>query len=147
MLRELRLGVINLPRIERGEGLIPEFPPEEELPPITFRVDRDWVERFAAKNRWSRPRFWFGDGPAGRPAGRPQLAGWEQIQGEMERRIREGEAEESWRAESNYLAEWIANQMPRLKTPSAKRIAGLAEPIERIWAECRRKVAAICSAT
>lgn len=123
VLQELRLGVINLPRLERGEGLIPTFPADDDQPNAhEYRVDREWVDRFAAKNRWPLPRFWFGDGPTGRPVGRPRLAGWDEVQREMEQRIHDGLAHNSWNVESNYLAAWIAEQITGQRTPSAKSI-------------------------
>lgn len=122
LLRELRLGVINLARLERGEGLIPELPPEHEWPPIDRLVTRDWVDRFCAKQRWQRPRFWFQDAPVGRRRGAPGYRNWKHIEQELERRIQLGEAKESWRAESNYLVDWIAHVFPGEQPPQAKTI-------------------------
>jgi hypothetical protein len=133
VLQELRLGVINLPRLERGEGLIPAFPPEADQPNANeYRVDREWVESFAAKNRWPLPRFWFGDRPTGRPQGRPAYRHWDAIEVELQRRIQSGEAESSQVAESNYLSEWAAEQFPRETPPSPNTIRDKNE-LRPLW--------------
>jgi hypothetical protein len=137
VLRELRIGIINVPRIQRGEGLIPELPPEGDLPSPLEMVDRDWVERFAAKNHWPRPRFWFGDAPAGRPVGRPQFIGWDAVTQEMGRRIEEGTDADSWRQESNHLSQWAIENFPRDNPPSAKTIRNQLGELRRALLQAR----------
>ena len=75
MLRELRLAVINFPRLERGLDVIDPIPPDEELPDPDQSVDRAWLMEFLDKQEGSRePEFWFGraDQPIPRQ-GRPSL--------------------------------------------------------------------------
>lgn len=112
ILEQLRLAVLNLPRLRRGEPLIPSRPPDHELPdPNTTRMSREEVQEFCAKQPWALPRFWFAAAPGRGRVGRPSLA--PQILQEMERRAEADELESTISAEGVSLLEWVRQAHPQ----------------------------------
>ncbi len=73
MLRELRVAVINIPRLWGGRELLKSIPPDSKLPNPDTRVDRRWLMEFCGKQDWDKPEFWFPLQVAARRPGRPSL--------------------------------------------------------------------------
>lgn len=71
LLQELRLGCLNIPRIEKGENIIDEIVEEDSLPSALVPVDKEWLTKFCEKQGWDRPRFWFPEDAIANPVGRP----------------------------------------------------------------------------
>ena len=72
MLRELRVAAINIPRVREGKELLPQIPPEHELPdPDDETVDYEWLVEFCEKQGWPTPDFWRYERGYVRPQGRP----------------------------------------------------------------------------
>lgn len=123
---ELRRGLINLGRGRdwKFEGLVPEdeMPPLEALPGSEIEVTKDFVRRFAEKQRWPLPSFWFHDeSPDRRPPGRPSHN--QKLLAELEARAMRGELEQTVTAEARALNDWAVEQdYTRMKVPSVVRI-------------------------
>ena len=75
LLYELRAGVIGVHLRDQGNPLPDAMIPEDELPPATERVDRDWIARFADKQGWEPPTFLTTGFEPARRKGRPSEAG------------------------------------------------------------------------
>ena len=75
LLYELRAGVIGVHLRDQGNPLPDAMIPEDELPPATERVDRDWITRFADKQGWEPPTFLIDGYEPARRKGRPSEAG------------------------------------------------------------------------
>ena len=59
MLRELRLGVLNIKRLEEGQEMLDVLPPEKDLPDPSEPVDQLWLAEFLKKqDGWYEPKFW-----------------------------------------------------------------------------------------
>ena len=71
LLLELRAGIIGVQLREQGEPLPDVMISEEDLPPATERVDRDWIARFADKQGWEPPTFLATGFEPARRKGRP----------------------------------------------------------------------------
>jgi hypothetical protein len=119
--RELRLYVVNAPRLRDGLQLIDPIPDDANLPPSTTRLTRDQVAEFCDKQRWPKPRFWFGDESQGASfAGRPSYM--RAIVQELHDRAQAGALNETLAGQSRDLKAWVDQQYPRVQTPTARTI-------------------------
>src|ERR1700694_5759816 len=60
VVQELRLGLINLPRLRKGKPLLKKCPPDADLPPATEPFYRRDIIDFCNKQAgWPKPQFWF----------------------------------------------------------------------------------------
>jgi hypothetical protein len=129
--RELRLAVLNLPRLRRGEGLISPIPPEEAWPPSTTLLSKADIEDICAKQKWPLPRFWF-DKQSSQPSfpGRPSLMA--AIVQELERRASANSLEPSLAREAEVLFQWAREHFPGEQTPKPRSIEnGIREEYRR----------------
>jgi hypothetical protein len=122
--RELQLSLINLERQQRGLERIESLPPEDQRPPATTEISRDHLEEFCAKQRWPKPRFWFGDHSEG-PSfpGRPSLN--RAIVQELRERAQAGQLKATVAAQSEDLKLWVDQKHPGVQTPTARTIENI----------------------
>jgi len=119
MLRELQYAVINIPRLERGEGPLTQLVPTEQLPNPDEQVDRDWLIEFCGKQDWTIPSFCRGRVyKESRFAGRPGFAHRIELEEELERRAKVGELSATLAAEAKALHSWCLDTFPRSRPPT-----------------------------
>lgn len=110
---ELRRAHINLApgRDWEVDGLVPEdeMPALDDLPGSEIEVRKEFVKRFAQKQRWPLPRFWFpGEAPPTRRSGRPSHI--PEILQELEARAERGELRKTMTEEARELNAWAVNR-------------------------------------
>jgi|SRR5689334_4066986 len=131
--RELRIFLLNRPRLSQGEGPIQPIPEDDQLPPATGRLSKSDLEEFCAKQGWTKPRFWFGrvtDGP-GFP-GRPTIM--RAIVQELERRAEAGQLSETLTDQATELVAWANERLPPgpIPIPGTRSVANAIRKI--YWA-------------
>lgn len=123
---ELRRGLINLGdgRDWKVDGLVPEedMPSLQQLPGSEIEVTKDFVRRFAEKQHWPLPRFWFQEEAQNRrPSGRPSHN--QELLAELKDRAIRGELSDTVTAEARALNDWAVEQdYTRLQVASVVRI-------------------------
>ena len=130
--RELRIFVINSPRLRNNEGLIDPIPDDVNLPPTSTRLSRQQIEVFCAKQQWSEPRFWFGQENQG-PSfpGRPSKMN--AIVQELKARAQAGLLSNTLAGQARELKAWVDQQFPAEQVPTARTIEnGIRESYRRL---------------
>lgn len=123
ILRELRIAVINIPRLMEGKPLLKlnEIPPDDELPSPDERVDRAWLIEFCTKQQgWDTPEFWFHHNAETRAPGRPSHK--ELVEATFEARCDRGETEATISAEARAICKELKEQHTVSRLPEPKTI-------------------------
>lgn len=124
VLRELRIGVINLRRVSDGLPWVKELPKETELPPSSHVVDKAWMSNFCNKQGWPYPLFWFpSEDPNPRRRGRPAYPHMKAIREELARRAEQSELATTLTEETRHLQRWASQQFPSPDAPKLKTLS------------------------
>lgn len=127
--RELQMGLYKLEKSCMGEGSWAELqeplkkpPKEEDLPPKSTLVNREFIEKFCGKQYWALPEFFFTT-TTKQPAfpGRPSIMS--AIVQELEPLAQQGKLEDTLASQSRKLEDWANKKWPGKQTPTAKSIA------------------------
>jgi hypothetical protein len=118
ILRELRLALINLPRLAEGKGLIEEIP--SQLPAPDSLMSQEEMYGFCEKEgHWPRPKFWFGESMNTTSfPGRPSIMS--AILQELDRAHKNGELKDSLAKQSRALVQWASEVFPANQRPTVK---------------------------
>lgn len=110
--RELRLAVLNLPRLQRGGPTVDPDIPDAELPPTDTLVSPEFLMQFCEKNQWPPPRFWpqLHQTEQPRRPGRPSVM--PAIVQELERRASAGQLGSTLASEARALRQWAHSNGP-----------------------------------
>lgn len=118
LLRELRTGVLNIPRLDAGEILLEHPIAYDHLPSEEERVDRDWLQKFCGKQGWRPPSFWFAQNEESRRPGRPSSR--DNVLGKFNERHQNGLAETTIADEARAIHAALAaegyDDLPKTKT-------------------------------
>ena len=105
------------------------MPLEKDLPSPAEYINKEFVDRFAGKQGWALPHFWFTPHPAIRKPGRP--SNMDAIVQEFERRMSEWQTLRSHRAECRVLADWSKRQFGRETKPGT--IQNVTRTAYKLW--------------
>lgn len=132
VIRELRLAlykhqISGMPlggqtfAYEKFKYQLSECPEDHQLPPLSTKIDREFVKSFCDKETWFLPSFWF-EKKTNQPSfpGRPSVMA--EVIKEFRRRADSNLILESLSAESRELEQWARNNLPGVQTPTLKTI-------------------------
>jgi hypothetical protein len=122
MLSELRVAVLNIPRLLAGQELLAldEIPPDEALPSPDERVDRSWLMEFCGKQGWPEPEFWFPRKTDLNPVGRPTYRSL--VLKTFRERLAQGLTQSTISAESRAILDHLQEHHSVSDLPEAKTI-------------------------
>lgn len=128
--RELRYGIYKIEKFASGElrgsydelkKPLSEPPPEADLPSSETLLTKEFLERFADKQSWMLPNFWFDDWPLDNAyPGRPSLKNAVAV--ELKRVAETGELAPTLAEQARYLEEWARKTFPAAQTPTVKTV-------------------------
>jgi hypothetical protein len=122
MLRELRIAVLNIPRLLKGKQLlaVDEIPPDDKLPSPDERVERAWLMEFCGKQGWPEPEFWFPRKTDLNPVGRPTYRSL--VMKIFQERLPQGLTQRTISAESRAIFDHLQEHYTFSDLPDAKTI-------------------------
>ncbi|MBK8457450.1 MAG: hypothetical protein IPL47_10360 [Phyllobacteriaceae bacterium] len=118
--REMQLALINFDRMDRGLGRIDALPDQFGPPPAEQYVTREFVARFAAKQHWPLPSFWFPPEQGAERPGRPSMRG--EVRGRFAARQIEGLTADSISAEAREIHNALVAEPDGKHIPEPKTI-------------------------
>ena len=136
--RDLRYAILNFSRWFKGEPLITENLPEDQLPRSDTFITREEIIEFCAKQgNWHFPRFWFDQETAKREyPGRPSIK--RAIEKKLIERHANGQLRDRLSEEARELHQWAATD-PEFAGLEIPGLASLRNSIRVKYNELKSK--------